>query len=88
VQANAGRIAPGHDRQVAILLKALGLLCLAGLRWPLSQLRASLAGCEEPDLWRDADRLRALLQSLYRRGAYVARLRAAEGADEYFLDIT
>lgn len=88
-QANAARIAPGRERQAAILLKALGLLCLAGLRWPLTQLRASLVGCEEPDLWRDADRLRALLQSLYRRGAYVARLRAAEeGADEYFLDIT
>jgi hypothetical protein len=89
VQANAARIAPGRERQVVIVLKTLGLLCLAGLRWPFAELRASLVGCEEPELWRDPDRLRGLLQSLYRRGAYVARRRTGGGGDdEYFLDIT
>jgi hypothetical protein len=89
VQAHAARIAPGRERQVVIVLKALGLLCLAGLRWPFAELRASLVGCEEPEVWRDPDRLRALLRSLYRRGAFVARRRAGGGGDdEYFLDIT
>lgn len=89
VMANAERIAPGRERQVAVVTKALCVLGIAELRWSLRELRASLVGCEDEELWRNTEMLEVLLGALYRRGAYVERARReGEGADEYYLDVT
>ena len=89
VMANAERIAPGRERQVAVVTKALCVLGIAELRWSLRELRASLVGCEDEELWRNTEMLEVLLGALYRRGAYVERARReGEEADEYYLDVT
>ena len=89
ILANAGRIAPQREIQLAAVVKALGLLALGELRWPVAQLRAGLVGGEDPSLWQRAETLRELLAALYRRGAQVERARReGEDADEYYLDLS
>ncbi|UCC68401.1 MAG: hypothetical protein JSV79_00230 [Armatimonadota bacterium] len=89
VTANAGRIAPGREAQVGLLMKALCLLGLGELRWSEKQLRGSLVGCSQPELWQQPELLRELLQALHRRGAYVERARGeAEEGDEYYVDVS
>ena len=89
ILANAGRIAPQQESQLAAVVKALGLLALGDLRWPVAQLRAGLVGGEDPSLWQRVETLRELLAALYRRGAQVERARReGEDADEFYLDLT
>ncbi len=87
--SNASRIAPQREEQLALVMKSLCLLGLGEVRWSKQQLRGSLVGCAEPELWRDPDVLRELLHALHRRGAYVERARRdVEEGDEYFVDIS
>lgn len=88
VMANAERVARGFERQLASVMKALCLAALAGIRWSEAELRAALAGGEQRDLWADGALLRRLLGALYRRGAYVERVRNEAGGDEYYVDIS
>jgi len=89
VMANAGRIAPGREGLLSPVMKALCLLGLGELRWLDRQLRASLVGCAEPELWQNPELLPELLHALHRRGAYVERTRReGEAADEFYLDIS
>lgn len=88
VTANAGRIAPGREGQLGVVMKALCLLGLGELRWSEGRLRTGLVGCVEPEVWREPEVLRELLQALSRRGAYVERRRGEAGeADEYYVDV-
>ncbi len=88
VMANADRIARGRERELAAVMKTLCLLGLGELRWSERQLRASLAGCEDSELWHEPGQLRELLLALYRRGTYVERVRCeGEEADEFYVDV-
>ncbi len=89
VTASASRIAPGQEMQLAAVMKALCVLGIGELRWSVRQLRASLIGCEDAALWRDASTLDEALGALYRHGVYVERnRREGEGADEYYIDVS
>jgi len=75
--------------QLATVMKALCVLGIGELRWSARQLRASLVGCEDAALWRDASTLDEALGALYRHGVYVERnRREGEGADEYYIDVS
>ena len=88
VMANATRIARDREPQLAVVMKTLCFLGVAGLRWPLRQIRCSLVGCADDELWQRPEILRDLLAALYRRGAYVERVRReGEDADEYHMDV-
>jgi len=91
VMANAGRIAPGREPQLALVMKALCLLGLGELQWSERQLRGSLVGCAEAQVWREPEVLPELLQALHRRGAYVERARGEaeeKEGDEYYVDVS
>lgn len=88
VMANAPRVARAREPQLAVVLKTLCLLGLAGLRWSQQQIRWSLVGCADDELWQSPEVLGELLLALYRRGAYVERVRReGEEADEYYMDV-
>ncbi|HUU55634.1 MAG TPA: hypothetical protein VMY87_12010, partial [Armatimonadota bacterium] len=87
VMANAERIARGREREVAAVMKTLCLLALGELWWSEREVRASLVGCSEAELWCTPERLRGILQALYQRGAYVERVRREdEGGDRFYVD--
>jgi hypothetical protein len=89
VMANAEEIAPGRESQTAAVMKALCLLGLGEVRWSVKQLRASLVGGGEAELWRDPEVSREVLGALYRYGLYVERARReGEEADEYYADVS
>jgi hypothetical protein len=88
VMGNAARIARGNERRLSIAMKTLCLLGLGELRWSERQLRASLVGGEDQELWSEPGILRDMLLALYRRGAYVERIRReGDEADEYYADV-
>ncbi len=89
VMANSSRIAPGREQAFGIVMKALCLLGLAELRWSVGQLRASLVGDEEAELWRRREALGEMLSALYQRGAYVERVRGQDEEDhQYYVDVS
>jgi len=88
VMANAGRIAPGREREVEVVVDALVLVGVGGLRWAASDVRGSLVGGEHDALWRRPGGVEDVLVSLRRRGAYVEREVEADGSDGYFLDVS
>jgi len=89
VVASASQIAPGQETRLATVMKTLCVLGIGDLRWSVRQARASLVGCEDAALWRDASAVGETLGALYRHGVYVERnRREGEGADEYYIDVS
>ncbi len=87
LMADARRLAPGEERLLEVVVKALCFLGVGEVRWSASELRRSLIGCREPALWRQPEKLTDILRSLYHRGAYVERLRS-DGGDVYYTDVS
>jgi hypothetical protein len=83
IAADAGRIAPGRERELERVVKGLALLGLGDLRWTAEELGASLVGGAPTVVGEVAE----LLGALYRWGLYVERARRADGWVVWFLDV-
>ncbi len=89
VMGNAGRIAPGREAQLAPVMKTLCMLGIGELRYSERDLRNSLVGCEEAEIWQRPGVLSELLRALRRRGSYVERSQGeGEVADGYYIDVS
>ncbi len=85
LMADARRLAPGEEKLLEVVVKALCFLGVGEVRWPASELRRSLVGCREPAVWRQPEKLTDILSALYHRGAYVERIRG-DGGDVYYTE--
>jgi hypothetical protein len=85
LMADARRLAPGEEKLLEVVVKALCFLGVGEVRWPASELRRSLVGCRESAVWRQPDKLTDILSALYHRGAYVERIRS-DGGDVYYTE--